>query len=275
MTRPVGALARIDRVEVATAGETGAAHRHQQRGCDDAVGWTGAAGSVLATVAVADGHSDPRCARRKLGAEFVLAAAGALPAEPLTPDAMADAFVAEWRRRVDKHLAGNPLSPEDADTASAWAANARIAYGTTALLCRITPDAIMIVRIGDGDVIAVAADERARRLVVPETRPDGSTESISHPAAHRAALRVAIPAAAAPVLVLLATDGFDNAYPAEDSMLRAATELVALRRESGRPIGTDVLSRWAREAADVSGDDATVATVWIETSASAGVPRAG
>ena len=31
-----------------------------------------------------------------------------------------------------------------------------------------------------------------------------------------------ISADAAPVLLMLATDGFDNAYPADDSMLRAA-----------------------------------------------------
>jgi hypothetical protein len=48
-------------------------------------------------------------------------------------------------------------------------------------------------------------------------------------------------------------------------MLRAASELVAMRRETGRPIGSDVLTKWAREAADVSGDDATVAAIWIET----------
>jgi hypothetical protein len=76
-------------------------------------------------------------------------------------------------------------------------------------------------------------------------------------------------------LLMLATDGFDNAYPAEDSMLRAASELAALRRESGRPVGSDVLGQWAREAANVSGDDATVAAVWIETVAEAGPRRAG
>ncbi|HEY7046215.1 MAG TPA: protein phosphatase 2C domain-containing protein [Jatrophihabitantaceae bacterium] len=270
---PIAASGRILRVEVTTACETGSAHRRQQRGSDDAVGWTGA-GAVLATVAVADGHSDPRCVRRRLGADFVVAAAAALPPEPLTPSAMADAFISDWRRRVDQHLAGNPLTPADAAADAAWRANARMAYGTTALLCRITQDAVAVVRIGDGDVIAVATDGRARRLVAPEPRSDGSTESISHPDAQRAALSLAIPAAAAPILMLLATDGFDNAYPAEDSMLRAATELAELRRDSGRPIGSDVLNRWAREAADVSGDDATVAAIWIETAATGGMARA-
>ena len=32
-----------------------------------------------------------------------------------------------------------------------------------------------------------------------------------------------------------------------------------------QPIGAEFLTAWAREAAGVSGDDATVAAIWIET----------
>jgi hypothetical protein len=265
-----GALARagavrISRVEVTTAGETGATHRQRQMGCQDAVGWTGAAdGSVVATVAIADGHSDPRCVRSRTGADFVVAAAAGLPADTVGADAITDALIADWRRRVDRHLADNPLSGVDLDRADV-AANARMAYGTTAALCRITSDAITIVRVGDGDVIAVAPDGQAQRLAVAQSEPSDITESISQPDAQRVARSAEIAAGAAPVLLILATDGFDNAYPAGDSMLRAAAELAALRRESGLPIGSDVLTHWARDAAAVSGDDATVAAVWIET----------
>lgn len=272
---PLERSVRIDRVEISTACETGAAHQRRNRGCDDAVGWSGAdGGSVVATVAIADGHSDPYCVRSRVGADFVVAAATTMPADVVGPDAITDAFIAEWRRLVDRNLADNPLTETELDAAGgiaaaelsvAWAANPRMVYGTTALLCRITHEAIAIVRVGDGDVIAVAADGGARRLAVPERRPSNLTESVSQPDAHRAARYAEISAAAAPVLLLLATDGFDNAYPADESMLRAAGELAALRRETGRPIGSDVLRRWAREAADVSGDDATVAAIWIQT----------
>ena len=266
---------RIDRVEVTTACETGATHRQRQRGCQDAVGWSGAGGSsVVATVAIADGHSDRRCVRSRAGADFVVAAATAMPPDTVGPDAIAEALIADWRRRVDRHLADNPLTEADIDAtdgsgaaelSAAWAANARMAYGTTAVLCRITNGAITIVRVGDGDVIAVAADGQARRLAVANGRPSDVTESISQLDAQRVARYSEIPADSAPVLLMLATDGFDNAYPADDSMLRAASELAALRRDTGQPIGSDVLSRWARDAANVSGDDATVAAVWIET----------
>jgi hypothetical protein len=270
---------RIDRVEVTTASETGATHQQRGLGCDDAVGWSGPdGGSVLATVAIADGHSDRRCVRSDTGAALVVAAATTLPGESVGSDAITGALIAGWRRRVDLHLADNPLKAEspltaadlgtgEAEPSADGAGNARLAYGTTAALCRITNDAITIVRVGDGDVIAVSADGQARRLAIPPRQSSDVTDSISAPDAERVAQCVEIPAGAAPVLVILATDGFDNAYPAEGSMLRAASELAAMRRETGRPIGSDVLTKWARDAADVSGDDATVAAIWIETTA--------
>jgi serine/threonine protein phosphatase PrpC len=273
---------RIDRAEVTTASETGATHRQHQRDCEDAVGWSGADGAtVVATVAVADGHSDPRCVRSRVGAEFVVAAATALPPEHADADALAEALIEHWRRSVDEDLAEHPLDGADLDASAdegehsdpavratlseAWATNARIAYGATAALCRVSADAITVVRVGDGDIIAVGHDGDAYRLAAVERRADDVTESISHPQAQQLVRRVSIPADAAPALLILATDGFDNAYPSDESMLRAARELAAHRRESGQPIGAEVLSRWAREAADVSGDDATVAVVWIET----------
>lgn len=266
----------IGRVEVTTASEIGATHRQRGRGCEDAVGWRGADGTaVLATVAIADGHSDQRCVRSGLGAEFAVAAATTLPSDVIDGDALADALIADWRRRVDGHLAGHPLEGAEAgdgddaqlsaEVAAAWAANARIGYGTTAVLCRVRADAISVVRVGDGDVIAVGRDGVASRLAIVERRADGGTESMSHPDARSSAHCVRIPSDAAPVLLMLSTDGFDNAYPSDESMLRAARELAAHRRDSGRPISADMLTAWAREAADVSGDDATVAVLWIET----------
>lgn len=261
VTVPFARSIRIDRVEVTTAGETGANHRQRQRGSDDAVGWTAAdGGSVLTTVAIADGHSDRRCVRSRTGADFVVATAAELPVDVAAPDALANALISGWRDRVDRHLAANPLISGDLDEP-----NARVAYGTTAALCRITSDAITVVRVGDGDIIAVGNDGCAYRLAEPERRSSDVTESISQPDAERVARSARIAADGAPVLLLMATDGFDNAYPTGDSLLRAASELATLRRESNQPIGSDLLNKWAREAADVSGDDATVAAVWIET----------
>lgn len=253
---------RIDRVEVTTASEVGATHRHRRRGADDAVGWAGASGnSVIATVALADGHSDPRCVRSRDGAALAVAAATSLPDDLTGAAALTDALLADWRRRVDQHLAGHPLTDgEPMAPEAAW-----LAYGTTAIVCRITDQVITIVRIGDGDVIAVTSDGQSRRVAGSDEPPGEITESLSQPDAAQVARCAEIPAGAAPVLLVLATDGFDNAYPSSDSMLRAADELATLRRESGAPLTAEVLTQWAQTAAEVSGDDATVAAIWIET----------
>jgi serine/threonine protein phosphatase PrpC len=254
--------ARINRVEVTTASEVGATHRHRHLDADDAVGWTGAIGnSVIATVALADGHSDPRCVRSRDGAAFLVAAAKSLPDDVIGAGAITDALLADWRRRVDQHLADHPL----ADRESTATTTDRLTYGTTAIVCRVTHQSITIVRVGDGDVIAVTPDGRARRLAPSDQPPGDVTQSLSQPDAAQVARCAEIPADAAPVLLVLATDGFDNAYPSSDSMLRAADELTTLRRESGAPLTTDVLTQWARSAAEISGDDATVAAIWIET----------
>jgi serine/threonine protein phosphatase PrpC len=273
--RPPERQARIGRVEVTTASATGAAHVRRGVGSDDAVSWTGADGdSVLATVAIADGHSDRRCVRSRTGAAIAVAAATALPSRVVGSEAIAATLIAEWRHRVDLDLVDHPMSAADLDgrdpvdaatTTAAWTANARLPYGTTAALCRITGDAVAIVQVGDGDVVAVAPDGQARRIASAPHRRGDVTDSLSGPDAQAVARCADIPAAAAPVLLILATDGFDNAYPSDGSLLRAATELAALRQQTGRPIGPDVLTRWARDAAGVSGDDATVAAIWVET----------
>jgi serine/threonine protein phosphatase PrpC len=256
--RPV----QISRVEVTTASEVGATHRHRHRDADDAVGWTGAIGnSVIATVALADGHSDPRCGRSRDGAAFVVATAANLPHQVTGAAALTDALLADWHRRVDEHLTDHPLT----DRESTAGAPDRLAYGTTAMVCRVTEQHITIVRIGDGDIIAVTADGRSHRIATSDQPPGDVTQSLSQPDAAQAARCVEIAADAAPVLLVLATDGFDNAYPTSDSMLRAAAELTTLRRESGVPLTSDVLTQWARSAAEISGDDATVAAIWIET----------
>lgn len=261
-TAPFARPIRIDRVEVATAAEVGANHRQRERDSDDAVGWAASSEtSVLTTVAIADGHSDRRCVRSRTGADFVVATAIGLRGDVVGADALTQALIAGWRQRVDDDLAAKPLGGDDLA-----GADARLAYGTTAALCRITAAEITVVRVGDGDIIAVGADGQASRLAEPDRRSGDVTESISAPDAERVARSAVIPAAAAPVLLLLATDGFDNAYPTGEAMLRAASELTGMRRELGRPIESETLSKWAREAADVSGDDATIAAIWIETS---------
>lgn len=262
MTLSQPTVLRIARVEVTTAAATGATHQARGTGSDDAAIALGPSGeAVLATVAIADGHSDPRCVRSHTGAQFAVAAVAAVPVEAHTPGAITAAVVREWRRLVDADLAARPLTEAGAASRDL----PRLAYGTTLAWCRVTPSALTIGWIGDGDVIAVAPDATVQRLTSDD--PVDLTESLSDDAAEFAARSVHLTAAEAPVLLLLATDGIDNAYPHSESMLQAASQLAELRRTSGRRLPEEVLQQWTREAAEVSGDDATVAVLWLETAA--------
>lgn len=267
--------ARIDGVEVATATVVGATHRHRQQGCEDAVGWvSGTSGDVLAVVAVADGHSDPRCPRSAVGAQFVVTAASDLASDPaVTGDEWSATLFAGWRRLVDDDLRVRPLTALESDAAAGSeggesSVNPRLAYGTTALLARISRDGIALAQIGDGDIVGVSAEGQAERALPSVTRAPGMTESLSQVDVDRVVRRSTIAAAASPVLLLLATDGLDNAYPTSEALPAAAAQLLTTRR-SGQ-FDRDVLQQWVADAAEVSGDDATLAAVWIDLSTAAG-----
>jgi len=269
---------RIAGVEVATATVVGATHRHRHQGCEDAVGWVDVtSGDVLAIVAVADGHSDPRCTRSAVGARFVVTAASDLAYDPaVTGEEWSTALIEGWRRLVDQDLRTRRLTVAeyDAPGGSDLRVNPRLAYGTTALLARISRDAIALAQIGDGDIVGVTAEGRAERPVPIAAGAPDLTESMSQIDADRIVRRSTIAAAASPVLLLLATDGLDNAYPTSEALPAAAAQLVTTR-SSGR-FDRDVLQRWVEDAAEVSGDDATLAAVWIDLSAAdGGSERAG
>src|SRR5664279_209365 len=270
---------RIAGVEVATATVVGATHRHRHQGCEDAVGWVDVtSGDVLAIVAVADGHSDPRCTRSAVGARFVVTAASDLANDPtvVTGEEWSTALIACWRRLVDEDLRTQRLTVAeyDAPDGSDLRVNPRLAYGTTALLARISRDGIALAQIGDGDIVGVTAEGRAGRPVPIAAGAPDLTESMSQIDADRVVRRSTIAAAASPVLLLLATDGLDNAYPTSEALPAAAAQLVTTR-SSGR-FDRDVLQRWVEDAAEVSGDDATLAAVWIDLcTADGGSERAG
>jgi hypothetical protein len=74
---------------------------------------------------------------------------------------------------------------------------------------------------------------------------------------------VDVPAAHAPRLVLLATDGLDNAYDRSTGLIEVARDLAEREelRDAGR-LDAEVAA-WVRRAAETSGDDATAAVLLL------------
>jgi serine/threonine protein phosphatase PrpC len=238
---------------VAQASATGSRHARRGLGNEDAVRCSAVASGVVA--AVADGHSDPRCVRARVGAELAVEAAVAVGGAT-APDGVALAVVDGWRSRVDADLLRDPL-----------AGGGRLAYGTTLLACWVAASGLTLLRIGDGDVVLVDATGAAWRPLpasTPAAWPAGATNSLADDRAQDVAQVLAVPALRAPRLVLLASDGVDNAYPRSDGLLEAARDLAG-RRDLQEPARLQVeVAAWVASAAETSGDDATAAVLLLE-----------
>jgi serine/threonine protein phosphatase PrpC len=234
----------------AQASATGSRHERRGIGNDDAV----ACGPVPAglVAAVADGHSDPRCVRARAGADFAVEAAIAAGGEA-TVAGFAGAAITGWRDRVDADLRRSP-QPE----------LRRLAYGTTLLACRVTADGLTLLRVGDGEIVLVDVAGAAWRplpVVPPTSGPAGATSTMADDRAGDVARTAFVPAQRSPRLVLLASDGIDNAYLRNDALLEAARDL-AERPELRDPAHLQSeVGAWVVEAAATSGDDATAAVL--------------
>jgi serine/threonine protein phosphatase PrpC len=241
----------MPRVTVRTASALGAAHRAKNIGNEDAVGWrTDARGTVLG---VADGHSDPRCVRADRGARFAVQAAVDL----LDPDARTAAqdLADAWDLLVAADARRDPLGPN--------AGPVRLAYGTTLIACWISDTALRLLQIGDG--VAIVATGAGASRPIPPDEHEGSpeTESLASDAAATRARTARVPLTDLPVVVCLSTDGVDAAYPDGGGLLSAVEELRSLAIREGASSVAELLEPWVREAAAVSGDDATVAVAIV------------
>jgi hypothetical protein len=248
-------------VTVATASATGARHRHNGGGNEDAVHWgTTADGAMLA---VADGHSDPRCIRADRGARFAVLAAVELP-DPQAPTAAED-LVAAWRRRVEADVRSDPLPP--------GVDPGLLPYGTTAIVCWIGGGGFRLLQIGDGVAMVATASGAMRPLPPGAGEGTGATDSLASPAAASTARSVAMPLTGLPAVVCLSTDGVDTAYPDGHGLPRAVEQLRTLAVEHGVAAMAARLDAWVRDAAATSGDDATVAVAFVTEDDARGAAR--
>ncbi len=269
--------------EVATASERGPGHVRQQSPSEDAVDWVRDDGErFVVAAAVADGHGDRRCLRSADGARFAVRAAldtsvgtvatAVTDAEAVDQRRLTELTVRRWRELVDADLARRPVAAADLDSVdvvgarAAVHANPRLLYGTTLILGVVTRDRVVVVQIGDGDVVAVASDGCARRLLDPDPAQGlGTTTSLSQTDAVQVARLRCLERAEVPSLLILASDGIGDAYPDDDALLRVGRELVARTATAGRAAAVADLADWVSAAAANSGDDASAAVIWVDT----------
>lgn len=254
--------------QAAVASVRGAVHRRRRQPNQDAVAQQAATPlHPWSIIAVADGHGSAACPRSRTGARMaVRCAVAALHSFALQcrySPAMAEAFLAarwsdalirSWREAVAVHHKRAPLAGYESDTP--W-----LAYGTTLLAALALPRMLLVMQLGDGDMLAAG-----RHGVVPVMPPcvtgmvGEETASLCLPDASRWMRTAVLPVEEnGPDLILLATDGYAKSFASREDFLQVAGDLRASRERCSWPALRRALPGWLRETTEAgSGDDISV-----------------
>jgi len=217
-------------------------------------------------IGVAAGHGGAEFVRSDVGAQLALQALRSaldwFPEEEAQLDDLKLDVVSIWQSMVAGHLKANPLQTS-ASVAADQQAAVRI-YGSTLIAAAATQRHLLLLQLGDGDLVLGFPDGRLEMpLKDAEELPGEQTYSLCQTGAERfmrAELIARSPNGSWPQFVLIATDGVSKAFVDQDTFLTAvgeyrdittaATDLNTVTRD---------LPDWLRAVSDNgSGDDATL-----------------
>jgi hypothetical protein len=258
-----------------TASQLGAAHRTTGLPNQDAVAARHVGPDVL-VVAVADGHGHRRHFRSARGSQLAVTVAceaaqelaarldGYQTAAPIESEALGTlvpAITGEWRDAVREDAAADPFTPRE--QASRGGDDPLIAYGSTLLLAIAGRRWLVLVQIGDGDIMGIQPDGRPLLPVPRDPSLDGQqTTSLCGPRAEDEFRAAVVDTSTTPLLgVMLATDGYGNAQMAEPWTDAVSADLAELINDRPPEWLAGQLPLWASRcaSADGSADDTTIA----------------
>jgi protein phosphatase 2C-like protein len=264
------------------ASERGAAHVAKGLPNQDAV-----EGLLLephaAVAAVADGHGHPRHFRSARGSRIaatiacqiaqellgrLAGIAGAREVEDETRAVLVPAIVERWRIAVYRHLESEPFTPGE-EVLRAAGDEAVVAYGSTLLLAIAWQQWLILVQIGDGDIVCIQPDGGALLPMPGDPLLDGvQTTSLCNSDAWYKFRIAVVDMSSTPLLgVTLATDGYGNAQLADPWAEAFCKDLVKMLSRHNPEWLADQLPIWAGRCAssDGSGDDTTIALLLAPT----------
>ena len=258
-----------------TASQIGAAHQATGLPNQDAVAARQIRPDVL-VAAVADGHGHRRHFRSARGSQFAVAvaceaahelaarlddfqAAGPIESEALGK--LVPAITAGWCDAVRDDVAADPFTARE--EATRRGDNALIAYGSTLLLAIAGRRWLVLVQIGDGDIIGIQPDGRPLLAVPGDPSLDGrQTTSLCGPRPEDEFRAAVVETSRTPLLgVMLATDGYGNAQVADPWTDVVSADLAELISDRPPEWLAGQLPLWASRcaSADGSADDTTIA----------------
>jgi len=259
-----------------TASQRGAAHQAMGLPNQDAVAAHQIRPDAL-VAAVADGHGHRRHFRSARGSQLAVAiaceAAGELTArldefeaarqiESEALHKLVPTITGRWRDAVREDVAADPFTAQEEAT-RADRDDALIAYGSTLLLAIAGRRWLVLVQIGDGDIMGIQPDGRPLLPVPRDPSLDGrQTTSLCGPRAEDEFRAAVVDASTTPLLgVLLATDGYGNAQVADPWADAVSADLAELINDRPPEWLAGQLPLWAGRcaSADGSADDTTIA----------------
>ncbi len=235
----------------------------------------GPAGGLV--VAVADGHGGARYVRSGTGSAFAVDVAcdlgttfikhrGGSGTDALVQTAetsLVPGIVEAWRRLVRADLEAHPLTKDELERSGDLGEGSFLVYGSTLLVALVWGDSMLVMQLGDGDLVVVFESR-----VVDQPVPDdprlvaGETTSLGLPDAVDSFRLAAIDLQRDPVaLVLLSTDGYGNSFADPDWPTDVGLDLLERVRREGLDNVGRALPAWLAESALAGGDDVTMALV--------------
>jgi hypothetical protein len=236
-----------------------------------------------AVLSVADGHGDSLYARSDRGSHFAVDAAidiledwiesafGTEDSIRVSAANLPQRILDAWRQAVANDLASHPPSRDEVAAAGHSKASLidqtpELLYGSTLIAAAINERLAAYVQIGEGDLLAIAADGTVSRLVPGrDDLPVNQTESLCQPDA-KTRFRVQVDFFSEkprPTLLLLSTDGYCNSYTEDESFLKVGRDLKAYIEKRGFHWVGGQLEGWLKETSQAgSGDDITLALGW-------------
>ena len=276
--------------QAAGASVRGAAHIRAGMPNQDAIAWLSPPDPHQPILlALADGHGSPRYLRSHRGAKLAVRLALDLLEDFATQQAdepnlsavksaaedhLPRAMVRSWQDAVVADIADRPFDKDDwkllakrTDPAlQPWVLEHPIAaYGSTLLTALITARYMLLLQLGDGDIITVDAKGNVDRPPFPQDPRlmANQTTSLCGSKAWADVRMHFLPLAAkTPDLVMLSTDGYANSFADEAGFRQAGVDLLHAVRQNGIHRIPYKLKSWLRVTSEMgSGDDITVGLI--------------
>ena len=273
--------------DVMGASVRGATHIRTKTPNQDAIAWYAPANREDCLIlAVSDGHGAPRYIRSHKGAKLAVKlaveilhefAADENAVEELStlPDhadgRLPRTLVRSWQSAVRRDIAAHPFTAAEELIITEQQQrkgddDPLRAYGATLLAALITQRYILLLQLGDGDILIVDSAGRVARPPMP-TDPRliaNQTTSLCGATAWQD-MRAYFQAFSTrpPALVMLATDGYSNSFADDNGFTAAATDILDSIRTQGSHETRIQLPGWLRATSKAgSGDDITVALAY-------------